>query len=471
MLLARKKNEPYYRGTGSKKNLPSILVISSILIGWSPWQEIALLFPSIASILLIIFLIVRQKGIPFSHLYDLLLYLWCILMITFLHMACDTYSLIHFSFWLVTHSSLLMIFHVRVLTPEEAAYGTKLFVKLYIITALIESVVALKQYYQNVSFQESAAAGDFIVGTLGNNSHLFAMKMIVAVIFAFILLKYKKKYRFLKLILLFLFMQVWLLASALHTIIIMLLSFLLYWLFLIKGGRVKYKMMLGIVLATLIIVGSLLLVQKSNIYYMGNKLSLNNLANPSGGLFGKIEFYYRTVFIVPTQESVFTSFLGFGPGSYSSRASWILSGNYLFSQGNIPVSTTRAWQIYLRDIWNTYLLSIYPWKKGVANEPFATWVSILGEFGIVGLIFSLFITIKILKKNKRKIILSTIKTGSSNSVIFANVSLFLFVLVVVSFLFDNWLEYPRLMVPLVLFFSLAYKGLDYNKRIASTGTL
>lgn len=453
MQLLLQNNKPK-----SIKLLTSIIVISSILAGWSPHQEVALVFPFAASAILASYFVVKHTEIPIANCRGLIVFFGTVITISLLHMITGGDDFLHLFFWLLTHASILMIIFGRVLSAQDSLYGAKLFVKFYIATSLIESVVAIVQYFQSPGFQITSAAGDYVVGTLRNNSHLFAMKILLALIIISMLLKNKKNIYYI--ITFILFIQVWLLGSALHTIIIILLAIFLYWFFFITGVVKKSKIIISILVGCGLTIWSLWLFQENNIYYLLDKLSLVNLADPSGGMFGKVEFYYRTIFHIPYRESVWTWLFGFGPGTYSSRASWILSGNYLSSQSYVPISPSEPWQLYLKDIWNVQLLSIYRWAHGVANQPFATWLTVLGEFGIAGLSFFIWFACKTLNKFRHKILLNERQGNLGETVLLGNISIMLILFILVGFLFDNWLEYSRLMMPLILFLSLTYRALD-----------
>jgi len=351
--------------------------------------------------------------------------------------------------WLLTHSyivfAVLLIFIVK-----REFYSLNLllyFLNVNIIIGVIEAVIGTMQYVAGPSFADTAAAGDYVLGTLGNNSHLFAMKMLLLSIISGFMYSYKKKKVYL--LALFVLLQAWLLGSALHTILVMAMAYALYFLLVTKNlyqvmkRLIVYSSIVGIVIA------SLFVIQENNVRYLLNKLSFENTAAPVTLLFGKVALFKRTLFDISNQDGFGAAAFGFGAGSYSSRASWMISGHYLGNQSIVPVAPSYAWQHYLSDLWDTELLKRYKWMQGVANQPFSTWMTILGEFGWLGLLVTLIFSIKLLIKLRTRI--------KARDNVFAQCALFICCFTLASFFFDNWDEYPRFFLPIILFVVMTLK--------------
>jgi len=76
---------------------------------------------------------------------------------------------------------------------------------------------------------------------------------------------------------------------------------------------------------------------------------------------------------------------GTGPGTFNSRASFLLNGDY--SEGNIferalGVSTSNVARRYAHPLWSTYLVS-KPFQDGTLNQPFSSLIALLSEYGLV----------------------------------------------------------------------------------------
>ncbi|RME61290.1 hypothetical protein D6779_00350 [Candidatus Parcubacteria bacterium] len=424
-----------------------ILIVS--IVSWLPKQEPAYALPFILALFWLILLSMRKKQIQISR--NILFSLLGIILFIFI---CVFHSLvrygalsIHMILWALTHGSLLVALVFVLLSKSHVFRSLYFLINVNIFLGCFEVALGWWQFVTGPSFNESSAAGDHVIGTLGDNSHLFAMKMLSLAIISIFTWEFRKQKRYL--VCAIMFISAWILASALHTVLVLIFAGAIYFLIGEYSFLKKIKVLIFSFLLLLGIIIMLYFVQERNIYYMLAKFSFENPAK-IGQLFGKIEFMKRTLIDLPLQEGVDAALVGVGPGTYSSRASWILSGEYLRNQSYVPIIPTYVWAKYLRDIWSHDLLESTRWSHGVANQPFSTWFTILGEFGYIGLLFVLFALIRLIIYFKRPSI-------SSLNVSIANMSVFIILFLTASFFFDNWLEYPRLMLPIVCLLAISAK--------------
>lgn len=131
---------------------------------------------------------------------------------------------------------------------------------------------------------------------------------------------------------------------------------------------------------------------------------------------------------------------GTGPGTYSSRASFLLNGDHSkigIIKRNIQIRPRFAEQDVF-PLWNSKIVGM-AWMNGSKNEPWSSIVSFLVEYGvIISLAVFLLIYRRVLK----------IRKAGFNSDFFLFTSIFLILLL----LTDNYLEYPEVSLPLLMMF-------------------
>lgn len=432
------------------RGMLAFLMATLAVVSWLPWQ--AAIYPAPYLIALIFFVAYASAGEVRPAILTgipVLLLLGVVLLsglIGLLHGA----TLLHPLFWFITHSSFALALVGVCLPRERGDWLLRLVLQVNIGLGCMEALVGAYQFIQAPSFEDSSAAGDYIVGTLGTNSHLYAIKMLLLASLSFLL--WRRGWGVKYFVAFLLLLQAWLVASAMHTVLIAAMAFAFY--SVLSGGGYRQAVrkigaMIFLVFLTLL---SLYWVQESNINYLLNKLSLINPADPYGGLFGKVALVYRTLVLLPQELGFWAVMFGVGAGAYSSRASWLLSGDYLQSQGSIPTAPSALWQQYMSDLWNKDLLEAFRWVHGVANQPMSSWVSILGELGYVGLgaILILFLT---LLSRYRKAIMVCAESDRWRY----EVALLTALIAGASMFFDNWIEYPQFMMLVVVVLALAYR--------------
>ena len=310
--------------------------------------------------------------------------------------------------------------------------------------------------YLNIAFQRgslniystSSGAGDLIAGTLLN----FAPPLVVTFSFIFLLFFYnifiqkKKNMKFLLLTGLMIMLPGMisgigvLIIAVISAIIILLIKHLVK----LKISKLNIKL-LGI---TIFGVFSLYLIQFQNILYGFRLISLA-IASQA---FIKIKLIFNTYELLFSNPII--TLFGVGGGNYSSRAAFMVSGEYLSYQPSfIPVTPSKFMLEYILSIWDraTYN-SIVGGSAGnsMVNEPFIEYCSIAGEAGLIGFILLIIVLLELvifgLRFNNHLLLLGGIY-----------ISLILFT--------NNWFSFPSfaLMMWLVIKFAISNKQVKNAK--------
>jgi hypothetical protein len=130
-------------------------------------------------------------------------------------------------------------------------------------------------------------------------------------------------------------------------------------------------------------------------------------------------------------------FIGTGPGTYNSRTSFLLNGEYtrnpLFKKiSNRPEYAEK--DIY--PLWNNDI--IFQFNDGTRNQPFSSVMALFIEYG-----FLIFIMLFLLMYNLFKRTLS----NNKDKKLFVR---FIFIFGFLNILFENYLEYPEFMILIII---------------------
>jgi hypothetical protein len=136
-----------------------------------------------------------------------------------------------------------------------------------------------------------------------------------------------------------------------------------------------------------------------------------------------------------TELEVFS--FGTGPGSYNSRTSFLLNGEYSSlikspeNKGNIPFYA--GLDIY--PLWNRNIT--YQYNDGTRNQPFSSTLALIVEYGFLQFFLILVLLYQCMIR---------IKNGSENKNFFK----FLMLFVIINLFTENYIEYPEFFI-LVIF--------------------
>jgi hypothetical protein len=146
---------------------------------------------------------------------------------------------------------------------------------------------------------------------------------------------------------------------------------------------------------------------------------------------------YNTLFLLP-QDNAMQPLIGMGPGQYSSRASLIASGEYL--KGTtipFPPQLGRATDQYILSLYRASFIESTAAGNSSSRFPFYSWLSLYGEFGVIGFLTFLVIAFR-----------RIVKIGASNSVDFGlmrPVCLILWLYILLMGIQDNYWEWTQAM--------------------------
>lgn len=129
---------------------------------------------------------------------------------------------------------------------------------------------------------------------------------------------------------------------------------------------------------------------------------------------------------------------GLGPGTFNSRAAFMLNGDYT-SMSALPVSVTPAHERIIRPLWNSEDLTLQ-FQDGSMNQPFSSVLGLLSEYGLVAFLCFCVAFIRLWG--------STAACAMDRRNAFLTHFLFSFVAMIG--LLDNILEYPEMIVVLYL---------------------
>lgn len=355
---------------------------------------------------------------------------------------------------IITYGSSFIALHIFINIPF-AANDLRSVLKFSVGLTLFQIALG---YYQMVavgSFQTlnpftlSAGAGDSFVGTTfdeGIGNQVAVKISIVAILFFF----YWMDRKTIKNTALLIFLGIgWLLPSAIYTLIAGLLA-LLYEYVIKKLILAFRKLKLSTSVFLFIVVGSILVIsfavmQPDNISYVNTLVTrAYNTAtgNYTDSKLGKI-VYYKDTFTKLFSENPAAIGLGVGPGNYSSRSAWMVSGAYLNNQPSyIPVTPSHAAERYIFPIWRKEnITDTFADASSISYQPFSSWISVLAELGIAG--FLPFVGVFFfLGKALNKALRTTSESYRKN---FAKGTKVVMIYICILFFIDNQFEWPIVM--------------------------
>jgi hypothetical protein len=166
---------------------------------------------------------------------------------------------------------------------------------------------------------------------------------------------------------------------------------------------------------------------------------------------------------------------GSGPGTFNSRASFLLNGDYAkskFLENILGVHTPKYAVIGVYPLWNTELAQASTFMHGTRNQPFSSIIALLAEYGFV---FVFLLALFVFKKQTRLVRnITSFLNHETDDLQGARLltmlkllkfsSLFLAILLFT----DNYFEYPEIIFLFVMIYKLIeleYKtSLDERER-------
>jgi hypothetical protein len=374
-----------------------------------------------------------------------------------------------------TYGSTIASLLVLIVLPFRDGDAIRLF-RFNLILTFVQVAIGYMQMLQAQSFESlnpfsvlGPAAGDNFVGTtfdwgIGN---LVAIKMsFMAIMF----LPFWISERSLKnTVLLMVLLVGWILPSAIYTL---LLGFIAIAVFFVgqevvrtlSVSRMRTHIFFGLIAG--ILIGIIFVyTQQENVRYTVESLKqvYTTLRNKDIVQASRKMIYYReTLTELPVKYPRVLA-VGVGPGNYSSRSAWLVSGDYLTEQPPyIKVTPSDIAKRYTIKLWGRRLISD-EFKGGgsITNQPFSTWLSVFAEMGLLGLIALILIFGSIYRAlNKGET--SAVSAFDRN----LNYGLRITVLyVVLLFFVDNIFEWPLVMAQFFVFVSIAVGKTERLQRV------
>jgi hypothetical protein len=308
---------------------------------------------------------------------------------------------------------------------------------------------------QSFSFHQFGSSGDFFTGSYfspGKTSNILGIRLVFA-LFLVICLEFFLKKKFIKNSLIFLFLLGIHISQNFHVTLAFILSLFLYLTyFYLKTKNLKSFIILIIIFTPIVIsiFESSLFEYPKIIFRNINKIqSLNYFEYNQAPR--KILAFLETIYHI-FNTHILNSIIGIGIGNFSSYAA--LTGNLGIMENKLyQLDYPKEFWTIIYPKWNLILLQD-PYKHGMANQPWSSFQSILGEFGLIG--FSIFIVFwkKIFGKMNRFFRMEL--NESIKSII--KFCLLSTIFMIIILLFDNYLEDPRITVIYFTYlgYSLAY---------------
>jgi len=417
----------------SEKREPNKFIVSKIKMKQVCFITLALLsfFPSLVFVLMFLFLLgflFRDAGIRYIFFFGSLLFLTLISM-----MLQEDYfykgPIISFLFLLPFLLSFIL------LKDKSRSEYFLLFLKVHIFISLIQIPLQLIQFISVYGFEfglvlSNSSAGDIGFGSL-YNSFVLADKQILSMFFL-ISLKDHFSVLYVRLGLLALFFS-FLFIGANTTTLVLLLSVIIYYLILtnLKLYKLKYMwkrvLTVSALLLAFFVVNKFFFTSQYQHVIGGINKVIENISN-----IGKVKAYGTIAEIYSDNPEYL--FCGLGSGYYSSRVSFILSGEYLW-QGEhalLGLQHNRRFDHYLRPLWNDNI-RFNNNINGTIFQPFSGIVTIFSEYGLIVLLA--FIAAMVNLYMRIPIDLGRI------FIIFSFGMMFI----------DNFLEYPRILTPAIVY--------------------
>ena len=352
---------------------------------------------------------------------------------------------------------LLLFFSVPV-GPQYAKYDlVKLFLKILTWVALINDLIGFWQYFSKPDSDDNFRGiyGSFTISFNG----LVIVNSIIA-FYYFSLYIMDKRNKNLVAFLFFLLSSIMGFFGA--GLLVFIISFILTFL---RFHLLKFIKTLLIAAAVLVVAYySLLLIRPKVLNYNKNNVAKILSFDVENGP-RKIIVFYNYFISYPAHIKDFL--FGSGPGTFNSRSAFMVgSPSYLTSAGFIK-STRQPYYFknYAYTLWNDTNTSQALFQDGFRNQPFSSLLSFLGEYGLLfTLIFmggyiTYFRRVRKIPRWKKN------PLSYSYGLLFKFLSVFLLLLLLI----DNMLEYPEIILLIVVIMKLLHiELLNQEKNGAQT---
>ncbi len=161
----------------------------------------------------------------------------------------------------------------------------------------------------------------------------------------------------------------------------------------------------------------------------------------------KITSFYNYLISYPSHPQDFL--LGSGPGTFNSRTAFMVGSPSYFTTIDFIKDTAQPYYFknYAYTLWNDSNTSQALYMDGFRNQPFSSVLAFLGEYGLV---FSCCFLIFYFRLYKKTTQLLAAQRQNKNSLALFRFFKFLFILLPLLLLIDNYFEYPEIMLLLLV---------------------
>ncbi len=298
--------------------------------------------------------------------------------------------------FLVTASSfaLLLCNFTSIATPQLISYVAIVSIVMLGFQSCYGIIQAVVAAMQSGTFDISN--GDFVRGTIDPSFQPVssASNPIFAILISSLLIftagTERSRPPLWRVVIYGLILLVWLLASVMHTIFFFVIAAVLALVVSVRfvkrnrNHRRNSGLFWGFLGSIIFVVGMVPIVLPRNFVdipiYITLTVNIGAHAHSE-----KARATYNTVVLLPDTVP-FQPIIGLGPGHYSSRASLIMSGEYIqqSSLSFLPDYRTQASERFILPLWRSFLVS-RP-GGGSTYHPFYSWLSLYGEFGLLGMV-------------------------------------------------------------------------------------
>ena len=328
--------------------------------------------------------------------------------------------------WIIGYLfSIQIVTFIRKIDEKRIFTTLKNFFFIQIIMCVSQFIYLFIRYEHINPFSVTASAGDHIKGTFTNSSVAQIIFFFFSVYFFY---KKSKKYALLACIMA-------LCTTYMGGILIACVSVIIFFL----STRFKFIYRVRFIFIFSIFVYLFYIFNSLNVQYAQRTLKLV-LLNPPRKI---LAFYdlYNYLSKYPTNF-----FFGAGTGNFSSREAFVAGGEYVNWYPDNLIHKSKVFEHYHFSLWNHNILST-PYSDGTANQPFATYNRILGEYGLVGFLIFFFTYIFYFIRRVNRLTYGRLML----------ISIFAF------WILDYWFEYFSVMIFFELFLVLDIKEKKINE--------
>jgi hypothetical protein len=181
----------------------------------------------------------------------------------------------------------------------------------------------------------------------------------------------------------------------------------------------------------------------------------------------KLQLYMRSAELLGRNN--LQTWIGYGPGSYATRAATIRATDVLYKEEQelpsfIPPHTGRAYRSVAYDLYTTEFVDAIRFQSGVLTSPFSSVVGIVAEFGLLGTLLVVALLGAVVRAGAR----AWRSTGVDPPFRAAGATAaFAMPFLVVLGCFDSYFEQPDVTAPMAIAAVIAMAAVDLARRPAS----